>query len=148
MKIVAISDQLFSKCTRPNELLDNTNRRPYVVILKLEYKSEKYDFAIPFRSNISGSVGQDLYFPLPPTSKTKTGNKAGLHLVKMFPVDKQYFEKFHIASGSSYELNSKIIHKKVKELVLKCQTYLTRVEAGALISFRVDIDQIITDLNL
>lgn len=148
MRIVSISDDHFNKCSKPNELLENTNRRPYVIILKLKYKGEIYDFAIPFRSNIASNVPNDLYYSLPPTSKTMTGNKAGLHLIKMFPVDKKYFEKFHIEKGSSYDLNAQIIRKKVKEIVQKCQDYLNRVEAGEFIRYRVDIDKIIEDLEL
>jgi len=96
MRIVSISNDLFVKCSKPNELLENTNRRPYVIILKLKYRNKNYDFALPFRSNITGTVPSELYYSLPPSSKTKSGNKAGLHLIKMFPVDKKYFEKFYI----------------------------------------------------
>lgn len=148
MRIVSISNKFFDKCSKPNELLENMNRRPYVIILKLKYKSKVYDFALPFRSNIASSVPNDLYFSLPPTSKTMTGNKAGLHLIKMFPVDKNYFEKFHIKSGSSYDLNAQIIGKKIKEIVEKCQNYLNRVESGEFIKYRVDIDKIIEELEL
>jgi len=148
MKIVSISQHFFSQCTQPNELLDNTNRRPYVVIMKLDYKGKKYDFALPFRSNISATVPADLYFSLPPTSSTRVGNKSGLHLIKMFPVDKHYFEKFRINPGSSYDLNSKIIQKKKKDLIQLCQDYLNRVESGEFISYRVNIDQIILDIGL
>jgi len=148
MRIVSISNKFFNKCSKPNELLDNTNRRPYVIILKLKYKNKMYNFALPFRSNIASGVPNDLYYSLPPTSKTLTGNKAGLHLIKMFPVDKKYFEKFRIEPGSSYDLNSQIINKKIKEIVKKCQEYLSRVEDGEFIRYRVDIDKIIEDLNL
>ncbi len=148
MRIVSISDAFFSKCSQPNELLQNTNRRPYVVIVKLLYKGKKLDFAIPFRSNISRSVPDDLYFSLPPTSSTKPGNRSGLHLVKMFPISKLYFEKFYVEPGSMYDLNCQIINRKSKELISKCQEYLTRVEAGQIIPFRVDVDQIIADLSL
>lgn len=148
MRIVSISNDLFNDCTKPNELLDNTNRRPYVLILKLNYNGKNYDFAIPFRSNIAGSVPNDLVFSLPPTSQTKTGNKAGLHLIKMFPVDKKYFEKFHISPGSAYDLNQKIIQRKIKALIEKCQNYLNRKASGEIIPFSVDIDLVISDLSL
>lgn len=148
MRIVSISNDMFSKCTKPNELLENTNRRPYVVILKLTYKSKKYDFAVPFRSNISGTVEDALYFSLPPTSSTKPHNRAGLHLIKMFPVDKHYFEKFNYNPRTSYDLNRQVIERKEKELVTKCKSYLQRKENGEMIPFSVNIDQIIIDLCL
>ena len=132
----------------PNELLNNTNRRPYVVVLKLKYKKNIYDFAIPFRSNISSRVSQELYFSLPPTSGTRTGNKAGLHLAKMFPVDKSYYEKFNIYPDTQHELNQEIISRKKRDLIVKCEAYLKRIENGDLIRYRVDIDKIISDLNL
>ncbi len=148
MKIVSISQHLFAKCQQPNELMNNSNRRPYVVVFKLKYKGHKYNFAVPFRSNIPSATPADLYFSLPPTSSTRSGNKSGLHLIKMFPVDKQYFEKFYINPGTQYDRNAKIIKRKQKELVTQCQDYLDRVSSGDIIQNRVDIDQIIIDLNL
>ena len=77
-----------------------------------------------------------------------TGNKAGLHLIKMFPVDKNYFEKFHIKSGSSYDLNAQITSTKTKEIVEKCQDYLNRVASSEFIKYRVNIDKVIEELVL
>lgn len=40
-------------CNFDKELLQNKEiRRPYVVIVRLKYGDGKFDFAVPFRSNI------------------------------------------------------------------------------------------------
>lgn len=148
MRIVAINNTYFNKCTKPNELLINTNRRAHVVILNLKYKGIKYNFAIPFRSNISGNVEPNLFFSLPPTSNTRKGNKHGLHFTKMFPIENKYFGKFHIEKDSSFDLNSKVIDKNLKELISETQNYLDRLTSGECITYSVNIDQLILDFDL
>lgn len=71
MKLSSVKDEFFEMCKFDKELLQNTDRRPYLVILRLKYNGKRQDFAIPFRSNISGNVPKNLYFPLPPRPSTK-----------------------------------------------------------------------------
>lgn len=64
MRLVKIDATLFEIYREDQEVLTKT-KRPYVLVLRLAYKDDTYDFAVPLRSNISASAPKDQYFPLP-----------------------------------------------------------------------------------
>ena len=70
MRIVSIADEFFERCGNDRELMTKRGR-PCVLVLRLRYKGKRYDFAIPFRSNISPNTPKNQYFPLPPRPSTK-----------------------------------------------------------------------------
>lgn len=147
MKITSINDSFFTLCSFDIQLLQNRNRRPYVLILRLKYKGKRQDFAIPFRSNIPSHTHKDLYFSLPPRSTTKQGHSHGLHYIKMFPITKGYLEKYHIGSTPYDQMLHKLINEKTKQIVSEAQRYLERYEQGNRPKYCVDIDKILSALN-
>ena len=99
IEIVSIKKKFFQICD-DSELLHNDDlKRPYLIILKLKYRGKKIDFAIPFRSNIPPSAKEWEFYPLPPNSTTKETYHHGLHFIKMFPIKKEYKEKFHTSKN-------------------------------------------------
>ena len=99
------------------------NGRPCVLILKLKYKGKRHKFVVPIRSNISSNTPKKQYFSLPTNSATKTGNRHGLHYIKLFPIDNKYIQKYRI-DNNNYMLQIKsIIDKNEKEIVTSCQNY-------------------------
>ena len=93
MKLVTINNSLLTKYRHDSEILQKSTR-PYVLVIRLKYKNEKYDFAIPIRSNIPASAPKNQYFALPPRPQTRPKNRHGLHYIKMFPVTKQYLIRY------------------------------------------------------
>ena len=87
-------------------------KRPYLIILKLKYMGKKIDFAIPFRSNIPPSAKEWEFYSLPPNSTTKETYHHGLHFIKMFPIKKEYKEKFHTSKNEFFQ---KVIEAKIKK---------------------------------
>ena len=87
MKLVSINTNLLEKYKGDQEVLTKSGR-PYVLVIRLKYKGQKYDFAVPIRSNIPAASPKDQYFALPPRSTTKPRNRHGTHYIKMFPVKK------------------------------------------------------------
>ena len=59
----------------------------------------------------------------------------------MFPIKKEYQEKFWIGKDSSYILYQDIINRKEKEIVEACQKYLDDYANGVRPKFSVDIDK-------
>ena len=51
MKLVSINTNLLEKYKGDQEVLTKSGR-PYVLVIRLKYKGQKYDFAVPIRSNI------------------------------------------------------------------------------------------------
>ena len=93
MKLVTINNSLLTKYRHDSEILQKSTR-PYVLVIRLKYKNEKYDFAIPIRSNIPASAPKNQYFALPPRPQTRPKYRHGLHYIKMFPVTKQYLIRY------------------------------------------------------
>lgn len=130
------------------ELLYNTNRRPYLLIIKLKYDGNQRQFALPFRSNIPSYVPKEQYFSLPPRPKTQPGNLHGLHYIKMFPIDNKFLEKFRIDNDPYYQMVLNIIDRNEKEIVDKCQAYLSEYEKGNRPKFAPNINKIIEVLAI
>lgn len=147
MKLSSISNSFFKLCSFDKELLDKTNRRPYLMVLKLKYKGKKLDFAIPFRSNISASTPKEQYFPLPPRPKTKKYNKHGLHYIKMFPITKQYLEKFYTDKDPYYQKIDSIIINNKNVIISEAQKYLDDYANGNINQYATDIDSIILAIH-
>jgi len=153
MKILKISNTYFEKFPpQQYELLSNQNekgkQRPYVVILALKYKNKKRLFAIPFRSNISNGVPKGEYFPLPPRSTTRIHRKHGLHYTKMFPVESNYFQKFHIDKNDTYfNMIVGILEKNESIIVKQAKAYIEAYENGVRSEIASKIDEIIEVLD-
>ena len=149
--IVGLKDAYFidHKLNRSfdKEILDNRNekhpnkkKRPVVAILLLKYKGKKQGFAIPFRSNIPSGCPDTDCFVLPVRKTTKQGKKHGLHLVKMLPVDKRFFEKYILEIS---DMKSKEYIEANKETLIRAaQSYLDRFEQGERPLDSVDIDKV------
>lgn len=151
MKFASIKNSFFELCKKynaDNELLFNTNRRPYLLIIRMHYKDQLRDFALPFRSDISSKTPRNQYFSLPPRPTTKPGRKHGLHYIKLFPISREYLEKFKIKDDAYYENLVKIINKNQKEIVDQCQNYLKEYEIKGKQEFSPDIDKIIQVLHM
>lgn len=74
MKLVTINTALFDKYKNDVEILTKS-KRPYVLVIRLKYKGEKYDFAVPIRSNIPAATPKNQYFSLPPRPTTRPKNR-------------------------------------------------------------------------
>ena len=147
MKFSSIKNIFFKICDFDNELLKNTNRRPYLLILKLIYNGKRQDFAIPFRSNISNRTPKELYYPLPPRPSTKSGNVHGLHYIKMFPIKKVFLEKFNIDNDEYYQKILSIINKNKNIIIEQAQSYIKNYENGERVDFCTNIDEIFLTIN-
>ncbi|MBK1809131.1 hypothetical protein JHL18_00515 [Clostridium sp. YIM B02505] len=144
IKICSIMQSFYDKFDDSVELEKN-EKRPCLIIIQLLYKGIKYDFAIPFRSNINGGAKRDEYFPLPPRKTTKKGKKHGLHYIKMFPISKQYIKKYYSENDENKNDITKI-EKNLKQIVNEAQKYLEDYETGIRYNFCVDIDTIINEI--
>lgn len=58
MRLVSIDKKLLELFEDDPEVLRKTGR-PYVMVIRLKYKGQNHDFAVPIRSNISASVPKD-----------------------------------------------------------------------------------------
>ena len=102
MKIVKIKKSFiaeYKRHTTNDQMLESDAGRPCVLIMTLKYKGKRHSFIVPLCSNISNDAPKNHYFPLPPTSKTKSGNHAGISYIKIFPITKKYIDKFLISLG-------------------------------------------------
>ncbi len=147
MKFSSIKNIFFTVCDFDKELLANTNRRLYLLILRLNYKGKKHDFAIPFRSNIPAHAHENLYFPLPPRPSTKAGHIHGLHFIKMFPIKKSFLEKFNIENDRYYNQILTIINTNRNLIIEQAQKYLTDYENNIRPSYCTSIDNILLALE-
>ena len=131
----------------PNET--SGHKRPYVVIIKLNFKGSKQDFAVPFRSNISGSNDNANYFALPPRKETRKFHRHGLHFIKMLPIEKEYFEKYNYpTNNASASRTIAYIQKNFKRLVQEAQSYIDSFSRGHRPPLCVDIDKIYDAIKL
>ena len=112
MKLITISQRNFDICGDEPEILFR-----HLLVLSLKYKGLVSHFAVPLRSNISAATPKDLYFSLPPRPSTRPGNHHGLHYIKMFPITREYQEKFWVGKDAAYILYQNIINKHEKEIV-------------------------------
>lgn len=146
MKFITVSQKYFDLCGDDPEILFRENRRPHLLVLSLQYKGATRRFAIPLRSNIPANAPKEQYFALPPRPSTRPGNHHGLHYIKMFPITKEYQEKFWVGEKSSYLLFQEIISKNDKEIVDACQQYLDNYAAGIHPKYSVNIDRVLEKL--
>jgi len=149
VRIVGVSNNFFKKYGLydiDNELMpniENEHNRPYVIVIKLNFKGKPYDFAIPFRSNIAGHREKIEYFALPPRKETKPFNIHGLHFIKMFPVDKSYLVKYNYPTeNKSAILTKTYIQKNFKRLINEAQKYIELYEKGYRPSFCIDLHKL------
>lgn len=70
-----------------------------------------------------------------------------MHYIKMFPVPKEFREKFWTGKDKSYLLYQQIIERNEKRIVTECQAYLNAYERGERPRFSVDIDAVIEKLE-
>lgn len=146
MRLVTINKAMLKGYAKDSEMLQKADR-PCALILKLVYKGRRYDFAIPMRSNISGSAPKNQYFPLPPRSTTRSGNRHGLHYLKMFPVRRSWLLPFHTENNVYAAMIKAIVDKNEKRIVAECQAYLGRYASGDVPQFSTDIDLLIQQMN-
>lgn len=142
MKIASIKNDFFTLCSFDKELLNNDNRRPYLIIVRLKYFKLKQDFAIPFRSNISNTTPQEQYFALPPRKTTQKGRIHGLHFVKMFPCKDEYLEKFHTDKDPYYRMLVDFVYKNRNAIINQAQTYIDNYIKGIRPPYCTDIHEI------
>ena len=143
MKIVSVNKKQLDKYCQDPEFL-HKSKRPCVLVVRLKYKDRRYNFAIPFRSNIPAASPKDEYFPLPTRPTTKPGNRHGLHYIKMFPITNDKLQIYHTEGNAAATLYKKIIDDNQKRIVLECQKYLDKYESGDKPKFATDIDLLIT----
>ncbi len=117
------------------------------MIIRLKYKGNNRDFAVPIRSNIPASAPKREYFPLPPRSSTRPKNRHGLHYIKMFPISKKYLERYRIEGNSAATRIQNIIDKNSKTIISSCQEYLNDYENGIISDFATDLDMLIEILE-
>ena len=145
MKIVTIRTDLLALYERDREVLKKSGR-PCVIVLRLKYKGQNYDFAVPIRSNIPAAAPKDQYFALPPRPTTRPGNRHGLHYIKMFPVTKEYQVYYRTEGNKFATLVQQIVDKNTRRIVSDCQQYLDRYAAGERPPFSTDIDFLLSVL--
>lgn len=150
MKLIKMSPsfyQLLSDNNLDSEIIHNEMGRPCILVLKLMYNGRFQDFAVPLRSNISPKTPSDEFIALPPNSKTKPEHHHGIHVIKMFPVDKRQCQKFLTDGDGFFEMIKRIIQKRESEIVECCQKYLDEYCAGKRHPYSPDIDGIIAILT-
>ena len=146
MKLVSINNALLLKYSGDSEVLQKSTR-PYVLVIRLKYKNNNYDFAVPIRSNIPASAPKNQYFALPPRPQTRPKKHHGLHYIKMFPVTKQYLVRYRVEGNRFATLIQNIINKNSKQIVDECQQYLDLYSQGIKPVYSTDIDHLIEQLN-
>lgn len=142
MKLVSINPKLLEKYKYDPEIMTKSGR-PYVLVIRLKYKGQKYDFAVPIRSNIPATAPKRQYFALPPRPTTKPKNRHGIHYIKMFPVTKEYLIRYRTEGNAFAQLIQSIIEKNTKKIIDACQTYLDQYAAGQKTRFSTDIDYLL-----
>jgi len=146
MKIVSIKESLLNEYRKIDQEMLAKRGRPCLLVIRLKYKGKNRMFAVPFRSNIAGNVPKDQYFPLPPRSTTKDGNRHGIHYIKMFPVEKRFLERYRLDTPSS-SLCASILEKNKKSIIEECQKYLNSYENGNHPLYATSIDAMIVKLS-
>ncbi len=153
IKVVTIHDDFFrlfeddSDC----ELLkvkEEMHRRPCLILIKIRYKSKKYTFALPLRSNISSRTPKNTYFALPNRPITRDGNHHGIHYSKAFPVDPKYFLPYKMDGDILGELILATIEKNINKVIQDFKKYIDEYENGIKPKYCVDIDNAIIKQNL
>ena len=143
MKLVTMKQDKLKGYSRDKEMLHNADR-PCVLIINLTYKGRRYDFAVPLRSNINPSAPKEQYFALPPRPKTKPHHRHGVHYIKMFPVNREWSERFRTDNNIFMAMIKAILDANEKQIIAACQSYLANYEKGNKPEYATDIDYLIT----
>lgn len=146
MRIVTIQKNYLKEYAIDPEMMQKSSR-PCVLIINLKYRSNRYDFAVPLRSNINASAPKNQYFPLPPRPSTRPGNRHGVHYIKMFPVDRRAVNRYRTQGNAAASLMQQILNKNEKQIVDSCQRYLLEYERGNRPLFCTDIDLLLRAMN-
>jgi hypothetical protein len=148
MKIMKIKSSLIKKYSEDTEMLHKEDR-PCVLVVRLKYKNKLHDFAVPIRSNIPAASPKNEFFPLATRYSTRDKNRHGIHYIKMFPVDKRFYDKYRTEDNVSAALIKAMVSDKENEkrIVKECQEYLDRYEAGDKPKYSTDIDLLISILE-
>ena len=144
MKLIALDQRQLKKYTVDTEMLQKAHR-PCALIIQLNYKGHRYDFAVPLRSNIHPSAPKDQYFALPNRGTTRDNYRHGVHYIKMFPVDRTKVHKFRTEGNLYYTLIKAVLDKHEKEIIRACQDYLIKYEQGKRPKYCTDIDLLINE---
>jgi len=149
MKFTTISQTFFDNYSFDgDELTHNKDeKRPYVIVVKLNFRGAKHNFALPFRSHIKSYVDSNQYFKLPPNHTTKNGEIHGLHYIKMFPIEKKYLQKYRFKNDKLSIAVQNKIRNNIKQIVTEAQEYLNNYETGSKPPYCVDIDGIIEGMS-
>lgn len=139
MRLITIDKSKLKRYTKDPEMLQDSDR-PSALVIQLRYKGHRYDFAIPLRSNISGSVPKNHYYSLPPRNTTRPGNHHGIHYTKMFPVKRSWVYPFHTENNMFASIIKAFIDKNEKQIIADCQHYLENYENGIVPDYSTDID--------
>ena len=145
MKIVSLNKKLIDAFSIDPEMLKKITR-PFVIILNLQFRGVKREFAVPLRSNISASTPKEQYYSLPPRCTTLPNNKHGIHYLKMVPVQNVFFQKY-IINDDYTKMIVNIINKNTKTIVTGCQCYLDRYTNFGKPQYATNIDMLITVLE-
>ena len=146
LRLISIRRDLLEKYKKDSEVLQKS-KRPYVLVIRLSYKGQNHNFAIPIRSNIPAASPKNEYFPLPPRSTTKPKNRHGVHYIKMFPVTSEYYLRYRTEDNQFATLVKNIIDKNAKQIIAECQKYLFDYEKGVHPKYSTDIDMLLKILN-
>lgn len=147
MQLVKVGEQFYQEYKKhgtDKELLFNKSGRPCVLIVKLKYKGQNHKFVVPLRSNIAANTPKNQYFALPPNSATKSGNRHGVHYIKLFPIDSKYIQKYRIENNAYMQQVKSILDKNEKDIITACQNYLYECEQGKKNPMTPDIDGILS----
>lgn len=147
MKLISIKAELVAKFSQlDNEILIK-DKRPTVLVMRLKYRGRNRDFAVPMRSNIDPAAPKNEYFALPNRKSTKEKHHHGLHYIKMFPVSKQFYERYRVEGDIASKMYLAIIDKNESRIIQECQSYLTKYESGVRSQYSTDIDKLIEALD-
>ena len=148
MRIISVEKKMADElCSLDSEMLLNKSGRPCLLMLRLKYKGRKVDFAVPFRSNIPPAEQKSNYFALPPRHTTRPKHRHGLHFSKMFPIRRQYLQKYHIDDNPAMLRAEQILKKNEKQIIMQAQTYLDNYSQGRRPIYATDIDLLLAFLD-
>lgn len=142
MKLKRIKEDYYQKIIGvDSEVLHNKGRRPYVIIMKLNYKGTLQNFAIPLRSNISVSAPRYTFFSLPKRSTTKDYHVHGLHYIKLVPICNRFLE--NIEMSDTYKFYLEIIRKNKEQIRNEVQAILDQYGKGIIAKYSTNLDGLI-----
>lgn len=154
MRLVKVRKEFFELCRSSgadphNQLLQNKDGRPCVLIVRLRYKGKNQSFVVPLKSNITPNTDRKTFFALPPNNKTHEGNFRGIYYIKLFPIKKRYILPYFIDGDQHMTLVQNIIddYNNESEIIQACQDYLNDYEQGKRHPYTPEIDLILEQLE-